>query len=209
MPAREWSRISKNTHIATVYDVGEQPSPWLAFDNADFSLEEILQSLRLNERIQILGDLGEAFRTANMYNYTHGGLTPDVIRLREQEGDLPPETTVADWGVQSSVQRTVGDWTVTPYTAPEQVDGSEASPQSDIYQYGAVAYFVLTGEEPFADAENLETAIKTFEPPTPTAAGTDLPPDIDGIIQTAMAKNPEERYDSPYELSQALLRVLE
>ncbi|SDF54310.1 PQQ-like domain-containing protein [Halorientalis regularis] len=202
--ARQWRGISKNTHIATVVDVGETPRPWIAFDPGVSQLNDQLESLETTERVDIVADLAEAIRTAGMYNVVHGALSPDDIYLFDDEAS-GRTATVADWGLHRAVRRAVGEkQSLTPFTAPEQLDDGNIDSRTDIYRLGAVAHYVLTGTEPFTGATGLESAIQNSERIPPSEHIPSLSTDVDDVIATAMAHNPDQRFTSPYEFKRRL-----
>ena len=206
--ARQWRGISKNTHIATVAEMGEGPRPWVAFDPGVYQLDSRIESLEMAERVDIVTDLAEAIRTAGMYNVVHGALRPEVVYLSEA-GAEGLTAIVADWGLQPGVQRAVGDTlSPTPYTAPEQLDSDESNSQTDIYRLGAVAQYVLTGTEPFADATRLQTAIPNGNLTVPSERAPALPAEVDAVIATAMADDPDQRFASPYDFNRQLRAAL-
>jgi serine/threonine-protein kinase len=81
------------------------------------------------------------------------------------------------------------------YMAPEVVRGGEATPASDIYALGCVAYECATGTPPFAGRGLLAvgTAHLAEQPPDPIAARPELPPDLGWALLTALAKEPADR----------------
>ncbi|WP_175452844.1 outer membrane protein assembly factor BamB family protein [Halorientalis regularis] len=202
--ARQWRGISKNTYITSVIDVGEEPRPWVGFDPGIGHLDDQLEPLSIAERVEIITDLAEAIRTAGMYNVVHGALRPEVIYYSHR-GENDRTATVADWGLQSAVQRTMGDaQALTPYTAPEQLNSENSNNQTDVYRLGAVAYYILTGNEPFSDATQLRAGIRNGDLTAPSERTPSLPPDVDDVIATAMADDPEQRFASPYDLKRQL-----
>ncbi|MEM9458644.1 MAG: protein kinase [Myxococcota bacterium] len=92
------------------------------------------------------------------------------------------------------------------YMAPELVRGGEATPQSDIYALGIVAYKLLTGEAPFKGANTLQILFSHIhhEPPPPRSIKPSIPDGVEALIQRAMAKRPEDRFSSAREFGQAI-----
>lgn len=205
--AREWQSISKNTHVATVYDTGTEPRSWVAFDLGHDRLDDAVTTLGRDERVAVIADVAEAMRTGSMYNLVHGDLTPETVFLTDnREGDQI--ATVADWGLERVVREAVEESEVTPYTAPEQLDGANAGDDTDIYRLGALAYRVLTGEAPFADKSDLPAAIADNDLTPPTEHDPTLPDEVDDILADAMAPDPNDRPASTYELRQRLVGAM-
>lgn len=93
------------------------------------------------------------------------------------------------------------------YMAPEQaINARTVDIRADLYSLGCTLYFLLTARAPFEDASLLEKLFKhKFEPPPPlTALRSDVPAEVAAIVHKLMAKEPEDRYQTPVELVGAL-----
>ncbi len=92
------------------------------------------------------------------------------------------------------------------YIAPERVKGQEADFRSDLYSMGVVLYEALTGHLPFdTDSEfELMRSHLEKEPPPLSRFGVAVPPEIESVLLRALAKNPEERFQSAGEFRAAL-----
>ncbi len=93
------------------------------------------------------------------------------------------------------------------YMAPESFASSRAGPRADLYALGCVAYFLLSGREPFSG--KTDAAIATLhltKMPEPLAGGGrgDVTPAFERVIRRCMAKSPEDRYASAAQLMRAL-----
>lgn len=89
------------------------------------------------------------------------------------------------------------------YMSPEQVGDKLLDHRTDIYSLGAVMYQLLTGKPPFhaSSRESLLYQIVQMDPPPPSLARPDLPPDFDRIVMCALAKRREDRYAEWRELA--------
>ncbi|MGH9820613.1 MAG: serine/threonine-protein kinase, partial [Pyrinomonadaceae bacterium] len=94
--------------------------------------------------------------------------------------------------------------------APETVKGSEADERTDVYTLGSLLYQMLAGEAPFsaASASDSIAQICSDPPPPMSSFRGDLPDDLERVILTAMAKNPEMRYQTVAEFSNELERFV-
>lgn len=195
-----WAGISHNPHILEVYETGTEPRPWAAVAPGETRLEDVVVELDRAERLRVLDGVFDAVTTANLYNLSHGGLRPAAVQLQTATETRVP--VVSDWGLERGVRDAIGETYVTPYTAPEQLSG-ESTPTTDVYRAGLLAHWLLTGQEPFADATDLVTAIDSgdLSPPSALAA---LPEQFDAIIATATATDPAERYESVSDLRAAV-----
>ena len=124
------------------------------------------------------------------------------------------EVAVADFGVASAVGLDSMTMTGTVlgtagYLSPEQAKGERATPASDRYALGVVAYELLTGERPFAsDSATAEASAHVHAPiPYPSQHG-DVPPELDPVLRRALAKDPADRYPSSADFVAALREAL-
>jgi eukaryotic-like serine/threonine-protein kinase len=117
-------------------------------------------------------------------------------------------TDPAGTGNLTHVQTILG----TPdYMAPEQARDSRAADiRSDLYSLGCTFYFALTGEVPFPAESSLEKLMKhALEEPVPVEKRRpEVPPAVAAVVRRMLAKSPEDRYQSPGELAEALTRLL-
>src|SRR5262249_40624390 len=79
------------------------------------------------------------------------------------------------------------------YISPEQAMGEQATPLSDVYALGVVAYQCLAGRRPFEGDQPLEIAMRHVRE-TPPALPPDIPPQVRAIVERAMAKHPGARW---------------
>ncbi|HUG93033.1 MAG TPA: FHA domain-containing serine/threonine-protein kinase [Planctomycetaceae bacterium] len=113
-----------------------------------------------------------------------------------------PEATAADADPLTSVGAQLG----TPhYMAPEQADSAHAADtRSDIYSIGCTLYHLLRGAPPFDSSNPVEVLLKHAREPVPPITGIDAA--LQRIVEKALAKRPDERYQTPRELQAALRR---
>lgn len=204
---RQWRGIGKNEHVAAVRATGDEPRPWVVFDAGWGRLPDRRSELGAEVRFDVLMDVVEAVRTADMYNVTHGGIEPGVVFLDADDADRPT-ATVAGWGLERGVRQAIDEPSVTPYTAPEQLDGETAGIRTDVYRLGALAYYLLSGSEPFADADDLRAAIEAGDL-TPSDERGGVADPVADVIETATAADPADRFESPAALRRALLAARE
>jgi eukaryotic-like serine/threonine-protein kinase len=112
-----------------------------------------------------------------------------------------------------SLQSSSGPEGAVGYMAPEQFDGSPATPQTDIFAVGVNMYTMLTGAHPFAipgiATQELARASQFRDPPPLSAARPELPAELTRLVAKALAKDPAERYQSAAELRDALATFLD
>jgi serine/threonine-protein kinase len=157
-----------------------------------------------------------ALEAAHARGVVHRDLKPhNVFLMAESSGAISPRPTVKvlDFGLSrfmdsSDTQLTrTGVIMGTPaYMAPEQAKALEADHRADIYGVGCILYVALTGRPPF-EAEHVQgivLAVMTEEPRPPRSLNPAIPENLELVIQRAMAKEPEDRYQSMAELRAAL-----
>lgn len=145
---------------------------------------------------------------------THRDLKPDNIFLQNQEGQ--EIVKVLDFGIAKVQTATAvasnltrdGMMIGTPrYMSPEQCQGIGVDGRSDLYSMGVVLWEMLSGTVPFDDENPFVTALKHINNQLPSLASVapDLPAEIVAVITKSLEKQPENRYQTAKEFSQALL----
>ena len=95
------------------------------------------------------------------------------------------------------------------YVAPEVVQGQQFDTRSDIYALGVILFELLCGRTPFGGSSPLETALQHVEQPTPSlrAYCPDIPIALELVVQHALARNPDQRFQHVSELVEAFSQV--
>ena len=96
------------------------------------------------------------------------------------------------------------------YVAPEQIESSGVSAETDVYALSCVLFEYLTGERPFTgdSAIGLLFAHLQNDPPSTSEANPELPPDIDAVLAKGMAKTASDRYETCGQLIEEAQRAL-
>jgi serine/threonine-protein kinase len=143
----------------------------------------------------LVAQAAEALHAAHEKGIVHRDVKPGNLLVRPN-GTL----VLTDFGIARSAmvaQLTAAGAVLgtASYISPEQASGQVATPASDIYSLGVVAYQCLSGRRPFEGASPLEIAMKHVrEMPRPLPP--DIPPAVRAIVERAMAKNPAARWPS-------------
>jgi serine/threonine protein kinase len=205
-----------HNHILPLYDFGEQ-SPWyyLVMPYVDgCTLRDYLfrhKQLTLEEAASFLSQIASALQYAHDHGVVHRDVKPSNILLR-QDGYV----YLVDFGLAKAMQgaealTSAGAMVGTPeYMAPEQSNG-ESNYRSDIYSLGIILYQMLTGQLPFMAESPVAVSLKHIQsiPVSPRKLNSAIPQSIEDVILKAMAKNPDERYQSANELSAAFWKALQ
>jgi Protein kinase domain len=170
------------------------------------SLKDLIagEALEVDRTVRILGQVADALDTVHRAGLIHGDIRADRILLRAEE---PDHAYLADFGVTEDRHRSgVTGGATTEYMAPERIRGEPSTTYTDIYGLGAVLYECLSGTVPFPgdSPAAVVNAHLTDPPPRLTERRPELPGEVDGVVSTAMAKNPTDRYATAAEMVQAL-----
>ncbi len=149
-----------------------------------------------------------ALTAAHGYDIVHRDIKPQNIVLTP-DGIIK----VMDFGIaragNSTLTQTGSVLGTAHYVSPEQAQGQNLGPQSDLYSLGVVLYELTTGQVPFDAETPVAVALKQVndEPQPPRMLNPDIPPSLEAVILRAMAKDPAERYASAEEMRRDLQRV--
>jgi eukaryotic-like serine/threonine-protein kinase len=189
-------------NIASVYDYGE-----LVVDGEQLAylVMELVEGESLSTLLERVGRL-DAARTLDLVRQTSAALAAahaaGVVHRDVKPGNVLMGTDgvvkITDFGIAwsaSSVPLTGTGQVVgtAHYLSPEQAAGGKATPASDVYALGTVAYECLAGRRAFDGENSVQIALKQIrEEPLPLPS--DVPAGMRELVQQAMAKDPAERY---------------
>ncbi len=200
-------------NIVSIYDRGEaEETYYIAMEYLDGrSLKELIVGhgpAPANVAIEYARQILSALRFAHRHGIVHRDIKPHNV-LVDREGRVK----VTDFGIAragTSQMTEAGSIVGTAqYLSPEQARGGEVDQRSDLYSLGVVLYELLTGRTPFDGDTPVEIAMKHLSttPEPPSELRHDLPHDLDMIAMRALAKDPDERYQSADEMEADLERV--
>jgi serine/threonine-protein kinase len=203
----------QHPHLLPLYDSGELDgflyyvTPYLE----DGSLRGLLDRegrLPLAQALRLAREVAEALDYAHRQGIIHRDIKPANILL--QEG----HAIVADFGIARAVSAAAdnnrtqaGTLIGTPaYMSPEQATEAPLDGRSDLYALGCVLYEMITGHPPFTGTVPIALlALRLVEPaPSLASAGAVVPTAVERLVARALARRPEERFQSAAELATAL-----
>jgi eukaryotic-like serine/threonine-protein kinase len=201
-------------HAVAVFDTGEH-------EGRPYIVMERLPGETLADRIltgpqdpawvrqvarEVLGALG----AAHAVGLVHRDVKPGNILITADD-----HAKIADFGIAKSLEATDGSLDLTgtgqllgtpAYVPPERLDGSPATPQSDLYSLGVVLYEALAGECPFPGDTPMRVAMAIvagdYRPLHEVRPGVD--PALVAVVERAMAANPAARFESAAAMAAAL-----
>jgi serine/threonine-protein kinase len=180
--------------------------------------ERIAKEKRLDvpQAIHVIVQVCRALEAAFARGVVHRDLKPhNVFLLADESGKVSdrPEVKVLDFGLSRVMDAPGTQLTQTgvimgtpAYMAPEQAQGTGVDHRTDVYGVGAVLFVALTGRPPF-EAETLQAVVLqvlTDEPPLPRSLNPEIPENLELVIQRAMARKKEDRYQTMGALREAL-----
>jgi eukaryotic-like serine/threonine-protein kinase len=182
------------------------------------TLEDIVERegpLPAARAVHVLRQICGALKEAHGRGLIHRDIKPGNVMICER-GGIPDVAKLLDFGLvlppvsAADGERLTQEGMVTgtpAYLSPEQADGQETvDTRSDIYSLGALAYFLLTGQPPFAGRSGVKMlAAHLYEQPVPLSArNPNVLADLEAVVLRCLAKEPAGRFADVADLEEAL-----
>jgi serine/threonine-protein kinase len=197
-------------HIVPVYEAGEADG--LLFIAMRYVRGRDLRALldregplSLRQTVRITTQVASALDAAHAHELVHRDVKPGNILVAEgTDSDHPEHVYLTDFGLTKkslslSGLTTVGQFVGTlDYVAPEQINGRPVDGRCDVYSLACVVYEMLSGDAPYRRDDDLAQlwAHLNDEPPRISERCPHLPAALDAVLVKALAKTPDERYES-------------
>jgi eukaryotic-like serine/threonine-protein kinase len=225
--AREARAIAKLTHprISTLHDVG---SAHIGGVDTTYLVMEFVEGetlaarlrrgpLPLDSALPVAIDVAEALVAAHAAGVVHRDLKPANVMLTRSGAKLldfglarlHPQVPFADRATGIPAPESSSDSAMAgtpPYMAPEQFTGGACDARGDLFAFGAMLYEMVTGHRAFEGRshEELVQTIVEREPAPMSTHVPDLPPALERLVSTCLAKDPEERWQTARDLLREL-----
>ncbi len=206
-------------NIVTIYDIGE-------VDETYYIASELIEGETLRQRLakdeiplpdilEIASQVANALVSAHEKGIVHRDIKPENVMIR-RDGYVK----VLDFGIAKLTEDFVGPvgedaatrlkvetaegavMGTANYMSPEQAKGARVDSRTDLWSLGAVLYEMVTGHLPFAGETPTETIslILQREPASLTRFASQAPAELERIVDKALSKNPDQRYQSARDL---------
>ncbi|BBZ20376.1 serine/threonine-protein kinase [Mycolicibacterium gadium] len=198
-----------NPHVVPIHDFGEIDGRLFVdmrlIEGEDLGTLLAAGPLAPQRAIRIVGQIALALFAAHRIGLVHRDVKPSNILVTEDDFAYLIDFGIARAEGEAGLTDTnaaVGTWA---YMAPERFSSGSADARADVYALTCVLYEALTGQSPFPGRtlEQIATAHMLQPPPKPSALLPQIPPAMDRVISTGMAKEPEQRYASTKDLASA------
>ena len=205
--------------IVAVYDTGEAetpngPLPYIVMEYVEgVTLRDIVHTdgpMEPQRAIEVIADACQALNFSHQHGIIHRDVKPANIMISNAGA-----VKVMDFGIAraladaSNVTQTAAVIGTAQYLSPEQARGEKVDARSDVYSLGCVLYEMLTGEPPFVGDSPVAVAYQHVreDPMPPSQRHEGISPELDAVVLKALAKNPDNRYQTAAEMRTDLVKV--
>ncbi len=205
----------QHPHILPVFDFGEEEGhPYIVMMYVEGgTLAQLIQkqTLSLLEVFRHISQIGSALSYAHGRGLIHRDVKPSNVLIDASGNCLLTDFGLARAEVSDSKLTSSGSVVGTPaYMSPEQGMGKEIDHRSDIYSLGIILYEMLTRRVPFVAETPVAVVFKHVQEPLPplSSFNVEVPPEVETTLGKALAKNPDERYQTAEEFIRALQKAI-
>jgi serine/threonine protein kinase len=210
-------------NILTIFEFGDDGSlHFIASEHVDgATLRDHLRTrqLKLGEMLDISTQVVAALDAAHEAKIVHRDIKPENIMVRRRDGVVkvldfglaklsePRASTAGESDAEANTElllRTTPGTVIgtVSYMSPEQAQGLRVDERTDLWSMGIVMYEMVAGHAPFAGVTSSHIIVEILEKEAPRLGGpgSDVPPELQRIVGKALAKNPDERYQTAKDL---------
>ena len=204
----------KHSNIATIFEFGrEGQNHYIAMESlGSGTLKNLIRrnpAITVERKLSIMIQVAEGLSYAHKKGILHRDLEPGKIHLTADG-----KVKIRDFAIANALMNYLPHpavrWGIPIYLCPEQIQHKDCDERSDIFSVGTIFYELLTHVHPFDDRDSNKALDNILsDAPIPTFEKfPDVPPGMWTILRSCLGKNPEERYRSMDELSNACRELL-
>ena len=200
-------------NIVAIYDWGQESGTYfIVMEYVEGrSLRDLIRSegpLDAGRAADITAEIASALAFAHRSGVVHRDVKPGNVLLTQSGTVKVTDFGIARAGTSDALTQTGSVMGTATYFSPEQAQGLAVDGRSDVYSVGVVLYELVCGVAPFAGDSPVSVAYKHVreEAILPSQRNPDVPPGLEQIIMSALAKDPDHRYQSADDLRADLLR---
>ena len=204
-----------NPHIVQVYDTGvDQGLDYLVMEyvhgislRRDMARQGVYP---LKETLRIVGEVLDGLASAHRAGVIHRDIKPENILINDRGHVEITDFGLARAAAQATLSSTGMLMGTAAYLAPETIENNEASPQSDLYAVGIIAYEMLTGTVPFASDNPVTIVFKHVHEDVPslTRVCPGIDPSVAALISGLTDRSPEHRPEDAGKALESLKKVV-
>ncbi len=200
-------------NIVAIYDWGQETGTYfIVMEYVEGrSLRDVIRSdgpIEGPQAAEISAEIASALGFAHRTGVVHRDVKPGNVLITQTGIVKVTDFGIARAGTSDGLTQTGSVMGTATYFSPEQAQGLPVDGRSDVYSLGIVLYEMVTGIAPFSGDSPVAVAFKHVReaPVPPSRRNPDVEPDLEQIILTAMAKDPDLRYQSADDMRADLLR---
>jgi len=201
-------------NICTIHEIDETPDGQMFLVMAHYPGETLKQKidrgpLTLDDALDYAIQIAQALKKAHESGIVHRDIKPANVLLTTDALVKVLDFGLAKLVSQSGLTRTGTVLGTVSYMSPEQASGRTADARSDLWSLGVVIHEMIAGQVPFRGDSDMAvaSAIAHAAPPPLTSLRAGLPLELDRVVGRALAKNPEDRYQTAADLLSELRRL--
>lgn len=201
-------------NVVAVFDAGDDGCLYLAMALIDgWDLGHLLATsgpLHADDAVSIIAQVCDGLEAAHAAGLVHRDVKPANVLLSREDS----RAFITDFGIAKSRDGSTATNTgslvgTLDYLAPEQIEGTTIDVRTDVYAAGCVLFEAVTGHVPYErEGAPARMWAKVHDPPPKASDLARTPAALDDVIATAMARNPDDRYQSPAEFAAAAIAAV-
>jgi serine/threonine-protein kinase len=202
-------------NIVAIYDWGQESGTYfIVMEYVEGrSLRDLMRSegpLDAQQAAEITAEIAAALAFAHRSGVVHRDVKPGNVLITRSGTVKVTDFGIARAGASDALTQTGSVMGTATYFSPEQAQGQPVDGRSDVYSLGVVLYEIVTGSVPFTGDTPVAVAYKHVreDAVAPSRQNPEVPPDLEQIILTAMAKDPDARYQTADDMRADLLRFV-